>query len=120
MFNFRKGTMDQIIYDQVLYYNEYQLPDQFSKSDLILDIGAHIGAFTYAVLQRGAGKVYAIEADAENHRLASRNLANFIQSEQAVLLYGAAWRSDPNDDVLYHDGYSEPGWYINTGGGGVL
>jgi hypothetical protein len=46
-----------------------RLPERFSPDDIIIDIGAHIGAFAYACLQRGAGRVIAFEPEPENYAL---------------------------------------------------
>lgn len=115
--NFRRRTWDPLIYHSVVIANEYQLPESFSASDIVIDIGAHIGSFTYAALQRGASHVYAIEADFGNYKIAEDNLKEYIKQGRVVLTYGAVWRSDTNDDVLYYEGSRNK---LNTGGGGVL
>ena len=120
MFMLRAGTLDEYIYRQVVEYNEYGLPDNFSLDDIVVDVGAHIGLFAYAALKRGAGKVYGIEADVENFEIAQRNLKTFLDEGRMSLTHGAAWRSDCNDDVLYFQGYPSRGGRINTGGGRVL
>jgi len=52
--------------------------------DVVLDIGAHIGAFTTLVaIPRGASLVVAIEPDAENFAVLKRNVAPFQQSVEA-------------------------------------
>lgn len=115
--NFRSDTWDNNIYYSVAIANEYDLPESFSETDIVIDIGAHIGSFTYAVLQRGASKVYAVEADSENYKIAGDNLKDYIKQKRVVLTYGAVWRSDPNNDVIYYEGYPNK---FNTGGGGVI
>jgi FkbM family methyltransferase len=119
-FYVREGTADQAIVASVIEQNEYRLPEQFAPDDIIIDVGAHIGAFSYAALLRGAGAVWAIEADAENCRMAERNLAAAIEAGSTTLLHAAVWRSDSEDEQLYHGGYSSSGGVINTGGGGVI
>jgi FkbM family methyltransferase len=120
MFKMRPGTLDQYIFDQVFNFNEYSLPDRFQEADIVVDVGAHIGSFAYAALQRGAGRVYSIEADAENVEIATQNLQDFISQNRVRVVHGAAWRSDKNDDVLCFDGYPQMGRVTNTGGGRVL
>jgi FkbM family methyltransferase len=123
---FRPGTNDQDIYTLVVHHTEYRLPKCFQADDIVIDVGAHIGFFTEAVLQRGCRKVYSIEADEENIQVARQNLQPFIDQGKVVVIHGALWRSDPNDDVLYFDRYPHlagfPGGkgLINTGGGGVM
>jgi FkbM family methyltransferase len=117
---FRSGTIDQDIFHQVAVNNEYRLPYRLTQDDVLIDIGAHIGAFAYAALQRGAGMVYAVEADRDNCRLAESNLQTFIEQERAKVIWGAVWRSDVNEYPLYHGGYSWKGGLANTGGGSVV
>jgi FkbM family methyltransferase len=116
----RLGTLDQFIYEQVVERNEYCLPDRFEPADVIVDLGAHIGAFAHAALTRGCGHVYGVEADRENLRLATANLQEYIEDGAVTLTYGAAWRSDLNDDELAFQGYPSYGSTVNTGGGRVL
>src|SRR5438105_3684382 len=73
----RPRTMDGDIWHSVVGHNEYRLPRRFRPTDIVLDIGAHIGAFSYAALTRGAGRVYAYEPHAGNVELAECNLQHF-------------------------------------------
>ncbi|HEV2912510.1 MAG TPA: FkbM family methyltransferase [Pyrinomonadaceae bacterium] len=124
---FRPGTLDQAIFNGVVLLNEYELPLRFAPGDIVIDVGAHIGSFAEAVLSRGCENVYCIEADRENVRIAATNLRGYIEKGYVRLVSGAAWRSDPNTDELYFDGYhpfpeSYPGMegIINTGNGSVI
>jgi FkbM family methyltransferase len=124
-FRFRSDSIDQGIYFLVVHRNEYRLPDRFQPDDLVVDIGAHIGAFTYAVLRRGSRCVHAVEAGLENFQIASENLRPYIERGEVALVHGAAWRSDDNDDRLWFEGHPRfqgfPGLdgVVNTGGGSV-
>lgn len=72
---FRQGTSDRNVWESVAgLANEYRLPDKFNSNDLILDIGGNIGAFTYACIQRGAGKVIAFEPDPDNFAIFRKQL----------------------------------------------
>src|SRR3954465_9552533 len=102
---FRDGTLDRTIFNIVVLFNEYRLPDSFAAGDIVIDIGAHIGAFAHAVLSRGCENVTCIEADRENFEIAAQNLALSIKSGHVELVRGAAWRSDGNGDQLCFDGY---------------
>lgn len=59
----------------VIEKNEYRLPDSFAASDVVLDIGGHVGAFAVACLSRGAGKVVSVEPIPDYCEMYSRNLA---------------------------------------------
>jgi Methyltransferase FkbM domain len=120
LLHMRPDTLDRFIYEQVVERNEYCLPDRFEPADVVVDLGVHIGAFAHAALMRGCGHVYGVEADRENLRLATENLRGYIDGGAVALTYGAAWRSDPNDDELAFQGYPSYGPMVNTGGGRVL
>jgi len=118
--HFRANTWDENIFNSVAIANEYNLLNSLA-GQVVIDIGAHIGSFTYAAIARGAKKVYAVEADLANFTIASLNLAEWIEAGIVDLAYGAVWRSDDNGDELYHEGYSEGHVLgMNTGAGGVI
>jgi FkbM family methyltransferase len=111
---FRTGTMDQGIWRDVVENNEYRLPEQFRPADVLLDIGTHIGAFSYAALVRGAGHVWAFEANAANWLIARQNLRRF--EGRVHLVHKAIWRSDRPVASLCYLNSPDP---TNTGGGSV-
>lgn len=116
-FFIRPETNDFNIFDSVVQHNEYQLPERLKHDDVIIDIGAHIGSFTYAALTRGAARVYAYEAHPINYVVAARNLERF--GDRAVCRELAVWRSDSAGETLFNDplaNYSKP----NTGGFSVV
>jgi len=119
-FVFRPNTNDRDIYKQVVEDNEYRLPSKFDKKDIILDIGAHIGSFSYACLVRGAGRVIAFEPDPENYDSLCTNLSIFIKDRRLVVHNKAVFRSD-RSSTLYLGGYGQLGENVaNTGGVGVI
>ncbi|HVG34034.1 MAG TPA: FkbM family methyltransferase [Pyrinomonadaceae bacterium] len=116
-FYIRPETNDFNIFDSVVQHNEYGLPDRMESHDVLIDIGAHIGSFTYAALMRGAARVYAFEAHPINYVVAVRNLERF--GDRAVCRELAVWRSDSEGEKLFNDplaNYSKP----NTGGFSVV
>jgi FkbM family methyltransferase len=113
--HFRPGTQDHLIWACVNEMNEYELPDAFAPTDLIVDVGAHIGGFSFACLRRGAGAVVAFEPDADNYGMASLNLSRF--GARARVIPAAAWRSDAPPRKLQLAASGDRG---NTGGGGVV
>ena len=88
----RPGTIDRRLFRTVAVENEYRLPRRLARTDLVLDVGAHVGSFAHAALKRGAGTVCCCEADPDNFRLLRHNLAPY--RERVRLLSGAVWRSD--------------------------
>lgn len=67
----RHGTQDGAVAREVLDANEYRLPDRLDG--LVVDVGAHVGAFARACLDRGA-RVVCFEPDAGNYALLCRNV----------------------------------------------
>jgi FkbM family methyltransferase len=124
---FRRGTLDQMIFNDVVSFNEYRLPDCFAPGDIVIDGGAHIGCFAHAAVMRGCETVYSIEPDPANYAIATKHLRPYIEKGFVRLMQRALWRSDPNDDELRFDGYHAfPKSYsgmegiINTGNGSVV
>ena len=125
--SFRGGTLDQAIFNAVVRFNEYRLPESFAPNDIVIDVGAHIGSFAQAVLSRGCRNVTCIEPDRSNFQIAAAHLKSHAESGHVRLVMGAAWRSDQNADELQLDGYRAfpASWahlagIINTGSGSVV
>jgi FkbM family methyltransferase len=98
-FMFRPDTEDEEVFHEVLIANTYGLPDRLREGALVVDIGANIGAFTYAALTRGAGEVHAFEADRANYEAARDNLR--AASDRVHLRHAAVWRSDRSEGSLW-------------------
>lgn len=118
MFQFRPNTLDEYIFKQVVGGNEYRLPRALQADARIVDIGAHIGSFSYACWLRGARHITAIEADEANYHAARQNLADTSVDVRRM----AVWRSDPEwtGVSVRHTGHTQTGEWSNTGGGNVL
>lgn len=115
----RSGTNDALVWRSVVTRNEYFVPETLSPEDVVIDIGLHIGSFSYLALTRGAGRVYGFEADDENCTLARRNLQSF--GERISIVQAGVCRSDSPPTHVFFSGYKvlENG-ILNTGGGDVL
>lgn len=111
----RPGTIDDLVYNHVVVRNEYRVPDRLRSDAVIVDIGAHIGSFSYLALTRGAGKVYSFEPQLENFAQAQRNLAPF--GPRVELRPVALWRSDVVAPQLHFWPSSDR---ANTGGGTLI
>jgi len=75
-FKYRPKTQDEMCIREVFMDNCYHLPTMFEPDDVILDIGAHIGSFTLACLERGARHIIAFEPSPENYGYLVENLKN--------------------------------------------
>ena len=100
----------------VYFNNEYNLPPRFDVTDLIIDVGTHIGSFAFAALVRGAGKVICAEAHPDNIERARRHLADYITVGKVDLCHGAVWRSDVHQLVTVSDFPVHDSQLVNTGG----
>lgn len=77
---------------QIAYLDEYGVAGrEFETDDVIVDIGAHIGTFSYLCYIQGCRAIYAYEPDVRNFELLRRNLGAL---EGAHLARQAVWRSD--------------------------
>jgi FkbM family methyltransferase len=74
----RKGTQDRSMVRDALY-EDY--PFANTKDKVILDLGAHVGAFTKRALEGGAIKVNCVEPWAPNRELLEMNFGNHPQVE---------------------------------------
>lgn len=113
----RPETDDFQIFKGVARLNEYGLPYRLACDEVVIDIGAHIGSFSYAALIRGAARVYAYESHPINYAIAVKNLERF--DDKAVCRNLAVWRSDSAGVTLFNDplvNYGQP----NTGALSVL
>ena len=54
-FDIGPDVQEREVWMDVVSRNEYQLPPMFNDKDVILDIGANSGAFSYACMRRGQG-----------------------------------------------------------------
>lgn len=94
----RQGTWDELIFREVVIDNQYGLHTRYCRNDVILDVGAHCGAFTWACVVRGAGTVLAYEVDGENFELLKHNLAPL--GPRTLIWNVAVWRSDRSEDLF--------------------
>src|SRR5258708_2771055 len=94
--SFRDGTLDHAIFNAVVRFNEYRLPDRFAPGAIVIDVGTHIGSFAEAVLSRGCTNVTCIEPELTNFEIAAAHLRRHIDDGHVRLVRGAAWRSDRN------------------------
>ena len=114
-FRLRPGTNDESIYNSVVTRNEYRLPSELAHDAVVVDIGVHIGAFSYLALTRGAGSLFGFEPESSNYACARQNLAPF--GEGVHLDNHAVWRSDLPGQRLPFCASSDQ---ANRGGGTLM
>ena len=79
----------------IMALDEYGLgAGRFLASDVIVDVGAHIGAFARLCHDRGSRAIYCYEPDDSNFRLLTRNVGSL---PGVHLLQAAVWRSDMSE-----------------------
>jgi FkbM family methyltransferase len=107
----RPGTWDPLIADAV-FGAEYGPIDV--QGCVVVDVGAHIGAFSVFAAARGARRVLAYEPGDENFRLLAINAMGHpaIETHRA-----AVWRSDRHGATVDWRASTNP---KNTGGGTVI
>ncbi len=110
-----RNLFENDIIDNVTVYDEYRISDErFLPTTTILDIGAHIGSFSYLCYLKGSRNIYAYEADTVNYNLLTTNLCDL----NGVHLFNlAVFRSDlaPGYNLKYSEYLDD-----NTGGSNVL
>jgi FkbM family methyltransferase len=76
------------------WMHERNPEESVRPGDTVVDCGAHIGIFTMHALERGAGRVVAIEPDATNLECLRRNLADGIASGRVIVVPKAVWNEE--------------------------
>src|SRR4051794_10611837 len=114
-FPLRPGTNDHVVFDAVVTRNEYRMPARLAPGAIVVDIGVHVGAFSYLALTRGAAEVHGFEPDRSNYLRAGANLAPF--GERVHLQNRAVWRSDVAAAALHFWPSTDA---ANTAGGTVI
>ena len=94
----RPNTWDSKILSDVYINNEYGLPNDL-RGSVILDIGAHIGAFGLACQKRHARKIVCYEPDPENVELLVHNLDEDIESRTEIHINQAAVTATDRNDL---------------------
>lgn len=73
LFYIRKNTSDKFTVDEIWKHNIYNI--QIKKDDMVVDLGANIGAFTiFAAKIALNGKVFAFEPERSNYQQLVKNI----------------------------------------------
>jgi len=107
-----RNSWDSQLFNEVYNQNEYNIVD-LNESDVILDIGSHIGSFTKLCFDKGSKNVISFEANYDNFNLSESNLKDYPTNINNL----AVWRSDSDEKQVsfYLDSYES-----NTGVGTVM
>lgn len=81
------------IWDEVCLQNEYRLPAGLPDGCVVLDVGAHVGAFSRMCLNRGAGLVLAVEPMPQNLVHLKHNLAD-LGTSKSHIINKAMWTAE--------------------------
>jgi FkbM family methyltransferase len=110
-----RNAFEAAIVRSIIQWDEYQVFGRhFRPEDVVIDIGAHIGSFSFAYHYLGSREIHAFEADPTNFA----RLRNHLSDLPGMHLHNCAvFRSDaPAVDDLLHSGPA----LLNTGGGNVI
>lgn len=107
----RNNGWDAHILRQVALRDEYHMKGLLKPDDVVLDIGAHIGSFSYLAMKEGVQpwNIWAFEAFPDNFELLTRNLGG----RSVRCMNVAVWST--TGAVRNYDGPKD-----NTGGGNVF
>jgi FkbM family methyltransferase len=107
--HFRPNTWDENIWNDIVNKNEYGVHDQWPHN--LIDIGGHIGSFSYKMLSKhNTKKVVIVEPNTENYNLLKINLAEFIRENKVITLNRGIGRPETKLDM------SDETLGTNTGG----
>lgn len=122
--HFRPNTQDEFIYNEVYVENCYKLPDDMSGITVI-DVGANIGAFAVACLERGAERVICFEPDPDCYKTLCRHLDMFSAKRQAAYRLAVVGESRQLHPVYLSEAKIQDnilmtgGRHVNSNGEGV-
>lgn len=105
-FTLRHGTQDYHTYRGVVVDDEYGLAKtSLGPDDVVIDVGANIGCFSLACLERGVRLAYAVEPDADAYALLVRNLSRFNgDGVRLVAKHAAVGAAGTREEYYAHAG----------------
>jgi len=78
----RPGTLDEYVFKEIR--PSYNMLD-IQEGDIVLDIGANIGAFSLYAEQQGASEIYSYEPDSDNFSILEKNSPYSTNTHCAVV-----------------------------------
>jgi FkbM family methyltransferase len=83
----KNKEMFLFIYEEIFKERPYESPEvQIEADDIVLDCGANVGMFTRYALEKGAGKVIAVEPDEKNVQSLKHNFHEEIEQGKVILI----------------------------------
>jgi len=79
------------IFAEYRWINDLSPDHLVRQGDTVLDVGAHVGVFTFEALKRGAARVVAVEPDPVNIECLRRNFEEEIREGRVSIFEGGAW-----------------------------
>ena len=86
-----KGLLSWLLWEITVRRDYESRAVAIRPGDTVIDAGAHVGVFTRYALQRGAGRVIAIEPDATNIGHLEANLSEEIAAGKVTLIKAGLW-----------------------------
>ncbi len=82
----RPFTLDRVVLNEVLVTNVYKDGLHLADGDIVVDLGAHIGAFSVLAAQQARGaRIYSYEPEPQNVELLTRNvLLNHVADQVTI------------------------------------
>jgi len=108
-FWFREGTNDESCIIASFVDDYYGILEQgFKKGDVLIDLGAHIGAVTALMATIPGVIIYAVEALPENYKILKKNLSG-EQLARVTLYQRAISGKEGTTELFYGDKSTESG-----------
>ena len=109
-----RNAMERSILRWVIQWDEYGMfREPLRAADVVIDVGAHIGCFSFACREAGSRNIHAFEPYPGNYERLRKNVGSLSGIQISEL---AVFRSDLVVEGLEHSGPSGS----NTGAGSVL
>lgn len=103
-FDLRPNTSDSVAVREVWQQGAYRLERAHVEGGLVVDVGAHVGAFSILALSLGAKHVLAVEPNPENREGLSANLDLNRPFAGAVSIMPSALCDDCDEALMTFDG----------------
>jgi FkbM family methyltransferase len=100
-------SSDASLLEELYIFREYEAPGfGIRPGDIVVDCGANIGLYAlYALQEKHAGYVLAIEPEERNLAALQRNLAPWTEAGRAAIVEGVVWDRRDTLDLRVHPGH---------------